>query len=233
MSRKIFLIDDDPVTHAVVKGVLESDMTLVSSYSLSEANSKLETDGLPSLVIIDRMLPDGDGLILCTKMRSEERLREIPIVFLSSKTTETDKVGGLFAGADDYIGKPVSPLELKARIQARLRPMSKKLVFGKLIMDLSSHRTFIQEDSTQKEIDLTRIEFKMLTILVQSPERVFSRELLLSTIWGTGSNLSDRVVDTHMSHLRKKIIGSEVTLVALRGEGYRVSLHSDSKFHAA
>lgn len=231
--RKILLLDDDRATHVIVKGVLDKGQVLISCFTLSEALTFLDQDELPALAIIDRMLPDGDGLTLCTKMRSEEHTKEIPIIFLSSKDSETDKVGGLFAGADDYICKPVGSLELKARILARLRSISKKIVAGGLSVDLASHRAYAEVDGIKQEIELTRIEFKVLVTLMQSPDRVFSRDRLLTDVWGPSSHVSDRVVDTHLSHLRKKLIGTGIKIDAIRGEGYRLLLDRSSKTQAA
>lgn len=233
MNRKILLVDDDQMTHVIVRGVLDTEVELKSFYTLADALHSLETEEPPLLAIIDRSLPDGDGLSICTKMRSDARLVDVAIIFLSSKDTETDKVGGLFAGADDYITKPVSPLELKARIQARLRSHSKKLLVGNLLIDLATHRAYLTGRGTPQPIDLTRIEFKLLITLVQAIDRVFSREQLLLSVWGSETNLNDRVVDTHLSHLRKKIVGAEVAIEALRGEGYRLSKVAGGKNQAA
>jgi DNA-binding response OmpR family regulator len=220
--RRVLLIDDDSTMHTIIKNVLDGDLTLVSCHTIKEADLVLSSEERPALVIIDRVLPDGDGLTICTKMRADDLLQDIPIIFFSSKTSESDKVCGLFAGADDYICKPISPLELKARIHARIRVNSKKIFLAGLAIDLSNHSTHIKSNGLTKEIELTRIEFKMLITLVQSPDRVFSRDLLITIVWGQTSNLSDRVIDTHMSHLRRKIAGSGVSIKSSRGEGYKL-----------
>lgn len=235
MTKQILLIDDDELTHTIVKGIVINDFEFQGCFNLAQAQEALASDRRPSLVIIDRLLPDGDGLAICSQMRSDERLRDIPIIFLSSKNTETDKVGGLFAGADDYICKPVSPLELKARIQARLRTTEKKLFVANLIIDISAQRVYSEnkKEKTLIEFDLTRIEFKLLQILARSPERVFTREQLLIETWGQNTNLSDRVVDTHICHLRKKIVSAGVAIQALRNEGYKLSLLENKITQAA
>lgn len=227
--RQILLIDDDAITHTIVKGIVKDDFSLVGCYSLSEATSYFDKGGIPHLVIIDRMLPDGDGIALCSKMRADPRLSSVPIIFLSSLKSETDKVSGLFAGADDYVSKPCSVLELKARIHARLRTDQSRIAFGLITVDLASHRTFIQNGSSQTELELTRKEFKLLITLMQSPDQIFSRDQLLTRVWGDDTNVSDRVVDTSMSHLRKKISGAGVSIEALRGEGYRLVLNSKAQ----
>lgn len=221
---KILLIDDDPTTHAIVRSSVQGQAELLSTYNLKDAQKFLETESPPDLIIIDRMLPDGDGLNLCGYIKSSDRLQSIPILFLSSKDSESDKVTGLFAGADDYLAKPFGVLELKARIQARLRQSRKTLSVGDLVLDLSGHQAYKMANGKKERIDLTQIEFKLLSVFTQSIDRVYSREQILSKVWGDNCHLSDRVVDTHISHLRKKIGKSGVKLEALRGEGYRMTL---------
>lgn len=231
MTKYIVLIDDDETTHAIVKGVLSKDINLISYFNLKEAMHSLEKDTIPSLVIIDRVLPDGDGIHLCSNMRTIERFKEVPIIFLSGKIDETDVVSGFFAGADDYLKKPVSPLELKARIHARLRIQNMTMALGKITIDVNSHRAFKHAGVNKSEIDLTRIELKLLMTLMRSPERIFTRDALITNVWGGNLNLNDRVIDTHISHLRKKIEGADLKIEALRGEGYRIKL--DQKNQAA
>lgn len=226
---KVLLIEDDPVTHTIVKGVLDNDKQLISCFSIAEALAYLENNPPPVLMIIDRMLPDGDGLAICTQLRSTDTLKDVPIIFLSSKSSDTDKVGGLFAGADDYITKPANPLELKARIQARLRTRQSRLKLGNLTVDLATQRVSIDDAEGSLQIDLTRIEYRLLTVLLQSPDRVFARETLLTSAWGAEVNLSDRVVDTHLSHLRRKVSAANIKIESVRGEGYRLYYDPDRK----
>ena len=224
--RQIILIDDDPLTHALVKGAIGNDYSLVSCYSIKEADEFFSAGKSADLAIIDRKLPDGDGLSICARIRAKEQYNSLYIIFLSSKDSESDKVTGLFASADDYIPKTFSPVELKARIQARFRMDSKKINIGNLTIDLLSHRVFILRNQAPEEIDITKIEFKLLITFAQTPERLFSREILIEKAWGLTPHLSDRVVDTHISHLRKKLTGSHVNIEAVRGEGYRLVLQS-------
>ncbi|MBC7464667.1 MAG: response regulator transcription factor [Bdellovibrio sp.] len=173
------MIEDDLVTHKLVKSSLGSDFELISCYSIAEATRVIDsTEGIAA-IIIDRGLPEGDGLSVCLKLREDNFGQMVPILFLSSAATETDKVVAFFAGADDYITKP----------------------FGLM-------------------------EFKILTTLVQSIDQVFSRERLLTRVWGLSLNVSDRVVDSYVSHLRKKLQQTGINLESLRGEGYRMSLNA-------
>lgn len=230
--KRILLIDDDATTHALIKNVLKNEMVLISYYNIEDASTSLDLDSAPDLVIIDRVLPDGDGITLCTKIRSNERLANIPIIFLSGKTTENDKVSGFFAGADDYVTKPFSPVELKARIQAKFRAQEKNIFLGNLMIDIQSHRVYAHL-ATSTEIELTKIEFKILMLFARESGRLFSRDFILTKVWGVSTNLSDRVVDTHISHLRKKISATNVKIEALRGEGYRLVLSKSHSSQAA
>lgn len=230
--KRILLIDDEPVTHTMVRNAVKSEIEVVSCYQLSEARELLQKYPNIQAILIDRMLPDGDGISLCGEIRSNESLQHLPIIFLSSKLTEADKLSGFSAGADDYVSKPFSPLELKARILARLRQFFRKIVLGELQVDLNSQTA--SRLGSEAELNLTRIEFKILSVLIQSPGQIFSRNQLLDRVWGGDTHTTDRVVDTHISHLRKKIQGFGVQLEALRGEGYRIHiLPNETKRSAA
>lgn len=220
--KTILIIDDDSTTQSILKNLLQKEFNVIGVTKLADAEKALSQDLTPDLIVIDRCLPDGDGLSICANLRAQMKTQSVPIIFLSGLTSETDKVTGLFAGADDYISKPFSLLEFKARIHARLRESKKQLSIGNLVLDLDSQRAYKTQNEELLEIDLTRTEFKILLILAQNPDRVFSRDDLITKVWGSQANLSDRVVDTHMSHLRKKTQGAQVVLESLRGEGYRL-----------
>lgn len=223
MANLILLIDDDPLIHNIVKSAAPEGNSFLSCFTIKEAHAMIDSGTAPDLIVVDRMLPDGDGLEICSRVRGIAHLSDTPVIFLSSKCSETDKVGGLFAGADDYITKPVSPLELKARIQARLRKSSGLLHLGNLRLDCDAQRAFHILKGVPTEIGLTRIEFKLLLVLIKGGDRISSRETLLNKVWGPSLSLSDRVVDTHVSNLRKKIAMTGVRIESLRGEGYRLS----------
>jgi DNA-binding response OmpR family regulator len=222
---KILLIEDDLLTHSIVKHSLAPGYEVVSCTTLAEAIHLISTDMQISAFIIDRHLPDGDGVSMCAIIRQNNRRASCPVIFLSSAQSETDKVGAFYAGADDYITKPFSPLELKARLQARLRRTNETIFAGNIQFDLNSHRAFLKaENGETSELTLTRIEYLMLLTLIRSLDQVFSREQLLEKIWGSETHVSDRVIDSHISHLRKKLISSNLKLESLRKEGYRLSL---------
>lgn len=231
--KKVLLIDDETVTHKFVQHALGKDFQLVSCYSLAEAEKVVESDLELSVALVDRQLPDGDGLSFCDKLRKHQRYQNIPIIIVSGLNSESDKLSGFFVGADDYVAKPFSPLELKARILARLRnTQSTILRIANVEIDLEAHRAHVNIGGRESEVALTRIEFKLLVALVQSNDKVLSRDMMLNKVWGDDTHVTDRVVDSHISHLRKKLAGTGVQLESLRGEGYRLSVRP-SKTQAA
>ncbi len=234
--EKIILIEDDSITHAIVKHSLNSEYEIIACTTIAEAKKLIASDLPITAFIVDRYLPDGDGISLCSFIRQTPHRAECPIIFVSSAQSETDKVGAFYAGADDYVTKPFSPLELKARVWVRLRQNKQRLAAGNIQFDLNSHRAFIYDHATLKsnEINLTRIEYLILLTLIKSIDQVFSREHLLEKIWGSQTHVSDRVIDSHISHLRKKISASNLKLESLRKEGYRLSIDLQAaKNHAA
>lgn len=232
--KHILLIDDDPTIHTIVRHSIKNEFNMMSCYSIEEANTAIDNkENFFSIILIDRILPDGDGLSICHKVRSEERLNAVPIIFLSGKDTENDKVSGLFAGADDYIVKPFSVLEFVARIKARFRMSTKRIHIEKLILDLNQYKAYIKDFEQNTEIDLTKTEFKILMLLVESPKTLLKRDFLVEKIWGANHHISPRVIDTHISHLRKKLANTNLVLESLRGIGYKLSPAKKTKDQAA
>lgn len=223
-TKKILLIEDDPIIHRLVQAALKGEFEVQCATSVAACEELLQSKNEFNLFIVDRTLPDGDGLNLCAKIKEYTHLSHVPVIFLSAKDTEADKVSGLFAGADDYITKPFGPLELRARIQARLRSTAKKLTAGDIKLDPESLRVWQTLNGDKNEILVTPIEFKILSSLVQSVGQVLQRQVLLDRVWGPDCHINDRVVDTHVSHLRKKLAGSQLSIEALRGEGYRLNI---------
>jgi len=181
----------------------------------------------PDLIVLDVMLPGQDGFALCRRMRQGEKLARTPIVFLTARSDEVDRVLGLEIGGDDYMTKPFSPRELLARIKAHLRrsepeapPKPEELNVGPLRIDLGARRVY-QGD---REIDLTSTEFKLLEFFVAHPGRAWSRDQLLREVWGEQHFVTPRTVDVHIRRLREQIEekpDEPVWLVTVRGFGYR------------
>lgn len=222
--KTILLVDDCLITHKQVDKVLSSEYDLFKATTIKEAEKILNLEIDISVVVIDRVLPDGDGLELCKRIRENPKRQDVQIVFISSSHSENDIVIGFYTGADDYIAKPFSPLEFKARIGARVRKLNRSLIVGDLFLDIDKQRAYSHIEGIKSEIALTRIEFKIISLFAQNVGIVFNREALLQKIWGDNCYVSDRVVDTHISHLRKKIIGCGLRLTSRRSEGYSLSL---------
>lgn len=220
--KKILILEDDLVTQKLIHHALQNEYEVIACTTVQDATEKLKSNDEISLFILDRGLPDGDGLDICKVIRSSESHQKIPIIFLSGLTSESDKVISLYSGADDYIRKPFSILELKARISAKLRNSSRKIFTFDYEIDLDSC-TVKDRSLPAKKINLTPIEFKLLVFLLQNKDRVFNRSLLLSKVWGEQLNVTDRVVDTHISHLRKKLSPSKLNFESYRGEGYKIT----------
>jgi len=224
--KSILVIDDE-------KDIVES-----IEYNLSKEGYKVSKsyDGMngleavhkkmPDIVILDLMLPGMTGIEVCKAMRSDPKTASIPVIMLTAKGEEADKIVGLEVGADDYMTKPFSIRELAARIKAVLKRSGKKeepkacLKFPNLEIDSEQHIV----KASNKEIDLTAKEFMLLEYLASNPEKVFSRDRLLDTVWGIDAAIETRTVDVHMRRLREKLGKSSKYLKTLHGVGYKFSL---------
>ncbi len=177
----------------------------------------------PDLVLLDLMLPDIPGTEVCRQLRASERTRSVPVVMLTARGEEVDRVVGFEVGADDYVTKPFSVRELMLRVRAILRraggPVDEpaKLQTGELEVDVSSHRVWVAGE----EVRLTALEFRLLTTLLSRAGRVQTRDTLLSDVWGMHAGLTTRTVDTHVTRLRKKLGDVGNYIETLRGVGYR------------
>ena len=227
---KILVIEDEPdIRRNLEYNISREGYNVLTAGSLSEAEEIVNSNSL-SLILLDLMLPDGSGLDLCKKFKSNSKTESIPIIILTAKDDEVDKVVGFELGADDYVTKPFSIRELILRIKAVLkRKIDKKdLVeverqFGDLRMDIDSHEVFVNNE----EVFLTALEFKLLRQLVDRRGRVQSRDQLLADVWGYSSDVTTRTVDTHIKRLREKlgVIGKYVQTI--RGVGYKFSRTPD------
>jgi two-component system, OmpR family, phosphate regulon response regulator PhoB len=178
----------------------------------------------PDLVLLDLMLPDMSGVEVCRQLRVDAATRELPIVMLTAKGEESDRVRGFEAGADDYVTKPFSVRELVLRLKAILRRSSTPLddaaplKLGPLALDVAAHRFYVEG----KEVQLTTLEFRLLEHLMRRLGRVQSREQLLQEVWGLSRNLETRTIDTHIMRLRDKLGSARAYLETVRGVGYRI-----------
>jgi two-component system phosphate regulon response regulator PhoB len=226
MSRRILLVEDEAPIREMLCFVLEqAGFTVDEAEDYNQGLDKIK-EPYPDLILLDWMLPGGSGVQLAKKLKTHEIAKDIPLIMLTARGEEEDKIRGLEAGADDYVTKPFSPKELIARIKAvmrRVTPTSKEepVSFNGLILEPVSHRVSSNGDS----VDIGPTEFKLLHFFMTHPERVYSRELLLDNVWGTNVYVEDRTVDVHIRRLRKAISthGHDAMIQTVRGSGYRFS----------
>ena len=224
MSQKILIIEDEPdIRKTLEYNISREGYHVVSASSLLEAKSQIESDSF-SLILLDLMLPDGSGLDLCREIKSDKEKSSIPIIILTAKDDEVDKVVGFELGADDYVTKPFSVRELILRMKAVLKRGEKKSdnvevqrQFGQLSIDTESHEVFVDNN----EIILTALECKLLCQLVDRRGRVQSRDQLLSDVWGYSAEVTTRTVDTHIKRLREKLGSMGKYVQTIRGVGYK------------
>ena len=218
---KILVVDDEPDALELVKVNLTNAGLEVVTAADGEAALQKARSALPSLILLDLMLPEVDGLEVCKILRRDPATKEIPIIMLTAKAAEIDRVLGLELGADDYVTKPFSPRELVLRVKKVLQRArseeAESLKFGDLLIDVPRHLVSWRG----KKMDLTATEFKLLTVLAQRRGRVQSRDHLLRDVWEYNSLVDTRTVDTHMRRLREKLGSAARYLDTLRGVGYR------------
>lgn len=226
MNKRILVVEDEAPIRDMIKFVLEqSDFDVTEAEDFDIAQEAI-VEPYPEIILLDWMLPGGSGIQLAKKLKQHEHTKDIPIIMLTARGEEEDKVRGLDAGADDYITKPFSPKELIARIKAVLRRTSptsneEPISFSGLVLDPVSHRV----TSHGNALKLGPTEFKLLHFFMTHSERVYSREQLLDNVWGTNVYVEDRTVDVHIRRLRKAISGHghEHMIQTVRGSGYRFS----------
>lgn len=226
MSRSIMLVEDEAPIREMLKIVLEQAGFAVNEAEDYDIALEKMVEPYPDLVLLDWMLPGGSGVQLARKLKEHEFTRDIPIIMLTARGEEEDKVRGLEAGADDYITKPFSPKELVARIKAVMRRVTpttsdEPINFSGLVLDPVSHRVSVNDE----RVDMGPTEFKLLHFFMSHAERVYSREQLLDNVWGTNVYVEDRTVDVHIRRLRKAISehGHDSMIQTVRGAGYRFS----------
>ena len=202
-GKKVLVVDDDVKTVELVRLYLDRDgYQVLTAYDGIEA-LRLARESRPDLIVLDLMLPDIDGLEVCRTLRHES---DVPIIMLTARTTDQDKLTGLDLGADDYVTKPFSPKELAARVRAVLRRLPgergpEEIKSGELSMDFTKHEAWL----AGRPLNLTSIEFKLLGILAKEPGRVFSRASLIEEALGYDFEGFDRTIDVHILNLRRKL----------------------------
>ncbi|QPT40861.1 Phosphate regulon transcriptional regulatory protein phoB [Oligella ureolytica] len=224
MASTILVVEDEPAIQELIAVNLSFAGHKVLRADDAEQARVLIDAELPDLILLDWMLPGLSGLQMARQLRSDERTKEVPIIMLTAKGEETDKVEGLESGADDYITKPFSPKELMARIKAVLRRRAPQLTddeieINRLRLDPVSHRV----SGNESDIALGPTEFRLLHFFMTHPERVYTRNQLLDQVWGDHVFLEERTVDVHIRRLRKALEATQhdVMVETVRGSGYR------------
>ena len=227
MSERILVVEDEPDIVELVSYNLRQAGMAVEAAEDGEAALEMAEQSQPNLIILDLMLPGIDGLEVCRLLKQRVSVRDIPVLMLTSKAEEVDRIVGLELGADDYVVKPFSPRELVLRVKAILRRSREapaeaagsadRITAGPLTVDPEGHHAFVEG----QPLSLTATEFKLLLTLLQRRGRVQSREELLNVVWGYQYSGYGRTVDTHIRRLREKLGGAHLLVETVRGVGYR------------
>ena len=226
MPRRILLVEDEAPIREMLEFVLEQSGFETQPAEDYQIALDLIQEPYPDLILLDWMLPGGSGVQLAKKLKQHEFTRDIPVIMLTARGEEEDKVRGLDSGADDYITKPFSPKELVARIKAVMRRVTptaaeETIAINGLALDPVSHRV----SANDEPLDMGPTEFMLLHFFMTHVERVYSREQLLDNVWGTNVYVEDRTVDVHIRRLRKAIskFAHDDMIQTVRGAGYRFS----------
>ena len=231
MTSHVIVIEDEPdIRKTIDYNLSKESFKVIQAASIEEGEKALASNKI-DVIILDLMLPDGSGLTLCRDIKSEPKTKNIPVIILTAKTEEVDRVVGFELGADDYVTKPFSVRELILRVKAILKRGAStekntedaEHSFGGLTINFEEHQAYING----LEISLTALEFKLLKHLIKRKGRVQTRDQLLEDVWGYSSNVTTRTVDTHIKRLREKLglVGEHIQTI--RGVGYRFSRSTD------
>ncbi len=230
MAASILVVEDEPAIQELVSFTCESSGFEVRRAESVAAAQRAIRERLPDLVILDWMLPDRAGIELLRELRGGERTKSVPVILLTAKSAESDKVAGLDAGADDYVVKPFSPRELVSRMRAVFRRRAPEksgevLAYGPLAIDPARHEVSVDG----KPVKMGLAEFKLLKFLIGYPEHVFTRSQLLDSVWGDHVFIEERTVDVHVLRLRKALAaaGAQHLIQTVRGLGYRLSTRTE------
>lgn len=229
MNGLILVVEDEPAIQELVSFTCATNgYQVVRADSVAAAQACIRSE-LPDLVILDWMLPDRSGIDLMRELRADERTRALPVIMLTARSAETDRVSGLDAGADDYVVKPFSPRELMSRVRAVFRRKAPQhagepMTYGPLTIDPVRHEVSVSGQAVKMGL----AEFKLLKFLIGHPDRVFSRAQLLDSVWGDHVFIEERTVDVHVLRLRKalQLADAQHLVQTIRGMGYRLSLRA-------
>jgi len=222
----VLVVEDCLDTWRLIERALGSHFSLRHCAGLGAARAAL-AEARPDLVLLDIGLPDGDGMALCSELRSDESTSRVPVMFLSARQSVDTKVTAFGLGADDYVEKPFDQTELRARVTARLRRIkaleeqSSVRVHGPLRIDRDRFKAHVRENGENHDLDLTAHELRLLAALAESPGRVFSRSQLAAVLVGD-CVITERTIDTHLCNLRRKLGSARDMIETVRGAGYRL-----------
>jgi len=223
MKAQVLVVEDEPAQREILTYNLEKEGFAVRAAGNGEEALLMIAEAVPDLVILDWMMPLVSGIEVCRQLKSREETRAIPIIMLSARSDEVDTVRGLETGADDYVIKPYSIVELIARVRTQLRRTQSavsgvEMVFEDVVLDPEQHRV----SRNNQELKLGPTEFRLLSRLMERPGRVFSRDQLLDLVWGSEIFVDTRTVDVHIGRLRKALMqyGGSDPIRTVRGAGY-------------
>ena len=220
---RVLVVEDEPAQREVLAYNLEAEGFAVSRAENGEEALVLVDEQAPDVIVLDWMMPNLSGIEVCRRLKIRSETRSIPIIMLSARSEEVDRVRGLETGADDYVIKPYSVVELMARVRSQLRRVrpaasGERLEYQDIVLDATSHRV----NRGDNELKLGPTEFRLLSTFMEKPGRVFSREQLLDRVWGRDIYVDTRTVDVHIGRLRKALTqhGGSDPLRTVRGAGY-------------
>lgn len=228
MSATIMVVEDErDIREMLVFSLEQAGYSTLQAGTAEKALSLLQEEAIPDLLLVDWMLPGASGIEMTRKVKKNSQFKDVPVIMLTARGEEDDRIKGLDAGADDYVIKPFSPRELMARIRAVLRRTDpavseeKVIESGRLKMDTASHRITVEG----KTVKMGPTEYKLLLFFMEHQERVFTRTQLLDSVWGHQVIVEERTVDVHIRRLRKALapFGIENYIQTVRGAGYRFS----------
>lgn len=224
----ILLVEDNAELREALQKLLEKDHKIIAVSTVAQARAEIERANF-HLALLDWELPDGEGLELCDLIQKNPKLKNLPVVFLTGRSLLDDKERAFAIGADDYIVKPFEGRELRARIKAklakaeRIRAAESEFTYKNLRFMMTTQTVMLDlGDKTERALDLTPVEFRLLLYFAQRSDRILTRNELMQQVWGAKVHVLDRTIDTHVSHLRAKLVKAGCTIKAVPKKGYRL-----------